>query len=81
MNRRPTSLTPVLVCLMLLVLDVSVAVSGDEWEIGDDLPPQDSEEIITSNEVPPLMCDGEICPVKDRAPYVSYTHLTLPTTR
>ena len=70
MNRRPTSLTPVLVCLMLLVLDVSVAVSGDEWEIGDDLSPQDSEEIITSNEVPPLMCDGEICPVKDRAPYL-----------
>ena len=54
---------------MLLVLDVSVAVSGDEWEIEDDLSPQDSEEIITSNDSP-LMCDGEICPVKDRSPYL-----------
>ena len=70
MNKRPASLTPVLVCLMLLVLDVSVAVSGDEWEFEDDLPPQGSEEIISSSTVPPLMCDGEICPVKDRSPYL-----------
>ena len=53
MNKRPASLTPVLVCLMLLVLDVSVAVSGDEWEFEDDLSPQGSEEIMPSSTIPP----------------------------
>ena len=48
MARASTSLTPVLVSLMLLMLDVSIAVSGNDWEIEDGTESGDSSDILHS---------------------------------
>ena len=35
MGKRASSATPIIVALMVLMLDVSVGVSGSEWEINN----------------------------------------------
>ncbi|MAU30246.1 MAG: hypothetical protein CMA26_03940 [Euryarchaeota archaeon] len=70
MARASTSLTPVLVSLMLLMLDVSIAVSGNDWEIEDGTESGDSSDIGYADKIPALMCGSEECPEKDRSPYL-----------
>ena len=70
MARASTSLTPVLVSLMLLMLDVSIAVSGNDWEIEDGTESGDSSDISYADKIPALMCGSEECPEKDRSPYL-----------
>ena len=70
MAKASTSLTPILVSLMLLILDASIAVSGNEWEMEDREATRDSSEIDILGTVPPLVCDGQDCPIKDRTPYL-----------
>ena len=70
MARASTSLTPVLVSLMLLMLDVSIAVSGNDWEIEDGTESGDSSDIGHADKIPALMCGSEECPEKDRSPYL-----------
>ena len=70
MARASTSLTPVLVSLMLLMLDVSIAVSGNDWEIEDGTESGDSSDISHADKIPALMCGSEECPEKDRSPYL-----------
>ena len=70
MAKASTSLTPILVSLMLLILDASIAVSGNEWEMEDREATRDSSEIDIVGTVPPLVCDGQECPIKDRTPYL-----------
>jgi len=55
---------------MLLILDASIAVSGNEWEMEDREATRDSSEIDILGTVPPLVCDGQDCPIKDRTPYL-----------
>ena len=70
MAKASTSLNPILVSLMLLILDASIAVSGNEWEMEDREATRDSSEIDILGTVPPLVCDGQDCPIKDRTPYL-----------
>ena len=70
MAKASTSLTPILVSLMLLILDASIAVSGNEWEMEEGEATRDSSEIDIVGTVPPLVCDGQECPIKDRTPYL-----------
>ena len=42
MGKRASSATPIIVALMVLVLDVSVGVSGSEWEINNSDPPMEN---------------------------------------
>ena len=70
MAKASTSLTPILVSLMLLILDASIAVSGNEWEMEVGEATRDSSEIDIVGTVPPLVCDGQECPIKDRTPYL-----------
>ena len=70
MGKRASSATPIIVALMVLMLDVSVGVSGSEWEINSSdaqMENVDSEAII---DIPPLMCESGECPLKDRSPHL-----------
>ena len=70
MGKRASSATPIIVALMVLVLDVSVGVSGSEWEINNSDPPMENVDSGAIMDIPPLMCESGECPLKDRTPHL-----------
>ena len=70
MGKRASSATPIIVALMVLMLDVSVGVSGSEWEINNPNTPIENVESEAIPDIPPLMCDSGECPLKDRTPHL-----------
>tara|TARA_B100001175_G_scaffold317752_1_gene336171 strand:- start:6336 stop:11120 length:4785 start_codon:yes stop_codon:yes gene_type:complete len=70
MGRRASSVTPIMVALMLLLLDISVGVGGEQWEIEGVVDNIDDVYVDDINEVPPLMCGSEECATKDRTPHL-----------
>ena len=57
MGKRASSATPIIVALMVVVLDVSVGVSGSEWEINNSDPPMENVDSGAIMDIPPLMCE------------------------
>ena len=59
MGKRASSATPIIVALMVLMLDVSVGVSGSEWEINN---PDTAIENVESEVIPdiPPSCVSQV---------------------
>ena len=70
MGKRASSATPIIVALMVLMLDVSVGVSGSEWEINNSDGSKENVELEAIPDIPPLMCESGECPLKDRTPHL-----------
>ncbi|DAC39652.1 MAG TPA: hypothetical protein D7H71_04750, partial [Candidatus Poseidoniales archaeon] len=52
MGKRVSSATPIIVALMVLMLDVSVGVSGSEWEINNPNTPMENVESEAIPDIP-----------------------------
>ena len=70
MGKRASSATPIIVALMVLMLDVSVGVSGSDWEINNSDGSKENVELEAIPDIPPLMCESGECPLKDRTPHL-----------
>ena len=53
MGKRASSATPIIVALMVLMLDVSVGVSGSEWEINNSDGSKENVELEAIPDIPP----------------------------
>ena len=70
MGKRASPVNPIIVALMVLMLDVSLGVSGSEWEINNSDAQIENVDSHAIADIPPLMCESGECPLKDRSPHL-----------